>query len=231
MVKTTKQSLDESASLSQTGTKSNKAESKNVQRQNKRGAKYDKACTTIHTATKGQRVISIIEALEIIKKSAYANFDESIELHINVLEQNLKGEISLQHPTGKVIRIAVADNELIEKLEKNQIDFDVLLSTPQMMPKLTKFAKLLGPRGLMPNPKSGTVGLKIDEMVKRFSGNTLRYKTEAKAPIIHLMVGKLSHGLDKINDNILSTLTSIDKKHIQTVFLKSTMSPSIRVSF
>lgn len=196
-----------------------------------RGKRYDKIKSTLdsHIKSIGNKMLSIEESVEFLKKNSSAKFAETLELHINVAEIGLKGEVLLPHSTGKTVRIAVADEAVIEKLDKNIIDFDILVSTPAMMPKLTKYAKILGPRGLMPNPKSGTVGANTADIVQKFSGNTARYKTEAKAPIIHLIVGKLDFSSDKLVDNINAYLKSVDKKNIKSAFVSSTMSPSIEL--
>jgi large subunit ribosomal protein L1 len=169
------------------------------------------------------------EAIDLLKANKNAKFVETVELHINTVDQSVKGEVLLPHSTGKIVRIAVADEALLEKLEKSIIDFDILVTTPSMMPKLTKFAKLLGPKGLMPNPKSGTVGSNTTELVQKFSGNTLRYKSEPKAPIIHLVVGKIDRETPALVENINAILKAIDGKNIKSAYLSLTMSPSVRI--
>ncbi len=173
--------------------------------------------------------LEVKEVVELLKANKKAKFVETVELHINTVDQNIKGEVLLPHSTGKVVSIAVADDVLIEKLEKGIIDFDILVTTPSMMPKLTKFAKILGPKGLMPNPKSGTVGANTTELVQKFSGNTLRYKTESKAPIIHLVVGKIDREVSVLVENINAIIKAVDGKNIKAAYLSLTMSPSIRI--
>ena len=199
----------------------------------KKGKKYiaarNKIQTALGTKSTKQATMALNEAIALLKKNAYAKFTETVEMHINAVEMGLKGEVLLPHATGKKTRVAVVDEELLKKLEAGVIDFDILVTTPAMMPKLTKFAKLLGPRGIMPNPKSGTIGANTDEMVQKFSGNTIRYKTEPKAPIIHLIIGKMSNEETELVDNAEAILTAMGKKNIKTVFLASTMSPSVQI--
>src|SRR3989344_1754390 len=130
-------------------------------------------------------------AVALLKEISYSKFDSTVELHLVVRKDNLSANITLPHSTGKVKRVEVAGDETIKKLKDGRIDFDVLLATGDMMPKLVPFAKLLGPRGLMPNPKNGTL-IKNEKEISKFSANSITLKTEKSAPIIHTTVGKLS---------------------------------------
>jgi large subunit ribosomal protein L1 len=125
--------------------------------------------------------------------------------------------------------VAIADDKLIAEVEKGIINFDVLVAEPAMMAKLAKVAKVLGPRGLMPNPKNGTITPKPEEVAKKYAGGQINFKTEAKAPIIHLTVGKVSFGPAKLTDNIEALIAAIKKPNIVNVTLKSTMSPGLKL--
>lgn len=173
---------------------------------------------------------SLSEALKLLEKMQRKSFDETVELHINASDPKISGETSLPHGTGKKIRVAVATDDLIAEVEKGKVDFDVLLSHPQMMPKLAKVAKVLGPRGLMPNPKNGTITQNPEESAKKYEGGLVFFKTEAKAPLLHLSVGKISLGKEKLSQNIEAMLSAIKKENIQKIYLKSTMSPRIKLS-
>jgi len=203
-----------------------------VKNVSKHGKRYNKVRLSLdsHLSSTNNKMLTVEEAVEFLKKSSNTKFVETVELHINVIESGLKGEVLLPYSTGKTVRIAVADESVIEKLDKNIIDFDILVSTPAMMPKLTKYAKILGPKGLMPNPKSGTVGANTADIVQKFSGNTLRYKTEPKAPIIHMSVGKIDFTSDKLIENINTIIKSLDKKNLKSIFISTTMSPSIELN-
>ncbi|MBU4017528.1 50S ribosomal protein L1, partial [Patescibacteria group bacterium] len=164
-------------------------------------------------------------------------FDETVELHINTIEKGISGNFSLPHGTGKQIKIEIlnqAENpkhveEIVKKVETGKIDFDLLIATPDTMPRLARVARFLGPRGLMPNPKNGTITTKPDEIAKKFRGGQLNFKTEAKFPILHLIVGKVSFGEKKLTDNIRTVITAVQIKNIKNITLKSTMSPAIKV--
>lgn len=202
-----------------------------VKNVSKHGKRYNKVRLSLDSqlSSTNNKMLTVEEAVEFLKKNSNTKFVETVELHINVIESGLKGEVLLPYSTGKTVRIAVADESVIEKLDKNIIDFDILVSTPAMMPKLTKYAKILGPKGLMPNPKSGTVGANTADIVQKFSGNTLRYKTEPKAPIIHMSVGKIDFTSDKLIENINTIIKSLDKKNLKSIFISATMSPSIEL--
>lgn len=171
----------------------------------------------------------IASGIEILKKFKASKFDETVELHINVQDKGITGQVSLPHGTGKTLRIKIADEALLAEVEKGKIDFDVLIAAPSMMPKLGKVAKILGPRGLMPNPKAGTITDKPDALIEKLSKGQINYKTEAQAPLIHLSVGKLSFDGKKLEENISTVINSIGATRIQSITLKSTMSPAIRI--
>lgn len=176
-----------------------------------------------------KKLYSLADAVKILKKIKYASFDESVELHINADEKGLKGEVEFPHSTGKTVVVKVADEAIISELEQNKISFDVLVAHPSFMPKLLKFAKVLGPKGLMPNPKSGTVSPNPSEVVERFAKGSVRWKSEPKFPLIHQMVGKISFDDNQLSDNVKAFLNSVGTAHIEAVYIKTTMSPSLHL--
>jgi large subunit ribosomal protein L1 len=171
---------------------------------------------------------SLPDALELLEKSK-RGWDETVELHINTLEPGVSAITTLPHGTHKKTRVVVASDALISEIEKGKIEFDVLLADPSMMPKLAKVAKVLGPRGLMPNPKAGTITNDPEEAAKKFEQGQLRIKTEAKAAVIHVSVGKMSFGSKKLSDNIKAVVEAVKKENIKKVVVKSTQSPAIKV--
>jgi large subunit ribosomal protein L1 len=190
-----------------------------------RGDKYKKAVKLVDK----NKTYSVEEAVKLLKKMKYASFDESVEIHLNVDETGLKGEVSLPHATGKIIRIKIVDDTVLTNLEKGIIDFDLLITHPSFMPKLAKFAKVLGPKGLMPNPKAGTISLKPKDVVKKFEKGTMRWKTEAKFPLIHQMIGKISFDEKVLIENTQAFMQSVKTNHIKKAFIKNTMSPAVRL--
>lgn len=190
-----------------------------------RGKKFRKSLALVE---KG-KLYPISQAIELVKKTSYSKFIGSIEMHINVKEKGLRGTVSLPHGTGKQIRVVVADEAIIEKIQSGKIDFDILVSAPQMMPKLAKVARILGPKGLMPNPKAGTISQNPEEVAKKLSSGQMQWKTETEAPIVHIMIGKADFEDKKLSDNFEALIKAIGPEKINSVFIKATMSPSVKV--
>lgn len=175
------------------------------------------------------RFYPIKEAIALLRKVSLSRFNGAVEAHINVEEKGLSGEVLLPHGTGKKIKVAIADEKILAQIEKGKIDFDVLLAPPQMMSKLAKLGKILGPRGLMPNPKAGTVTQTPEKRAKELTKGKIHFKTEKDAPIIHLSFGKMDFKDDQLIENFRTLITSINPKKIKRVVIKSTMSPGIKV--
>lgn len=169
------------------------------------------------------------EALALLVKLQRSKFDETVELHINTIETGVSGNITLPHGTGKQIRVAIADDDLLAKVAAGKIDFDILLAKPEMMPKLARVAKILGPKGLMPNPKNATLVKDPEKAALEFKKGQINFRTELKAPIMHLIVGKMSFGSTKLAENINALIEAVKKEKIRNVTLKSTMSPGIKL--
>jgi large subunit ribosomal protein L1 len=196
-----------------------------------------KSYQKIVTLLDKSKTYKLPEALPLLEKMKRTKFDETVELHINTIEKGISGSLTLPHGTGKSTRVVIANatadpksvDELVKVIETGKIDFDVLIATPDSMPKLARVARVLGPRGLMPNPKNGTVTPKPEEVAKKFEGGQFNFKTESKFPILHLAVGKLSFGDEKLSDNIKTAIKAVKTKNIKNITLKSTMSPGIKV--
>jgi large subunit ribosomal protein L1 len=217
----------------------------------RRGKKFREAAKLIE---KG-KVYDLTEALELAVKSSPVKFDATVELHVNLsvdpkqADQNIRGTVVLPAGTGKNVRIAVFDDAKIEgidiagvenvikALEKGEINFDVLIATPAQMPKLGKYARLLGPRGLMPNPKSGTVTGDVAKAVNEAKAGRVEYRVDSTG-IVHVGIGKISFGAKKLEDNaraILQSLkaakpASVKSNYIKAVHLATTMGPSVTVT-
>ena len=222
----------------------------------RRGKKYRELAKQVD-ATK---VYSLDEALDLATKTSPTKFDASVEVHVRLgvdprqADQNVRATVALPHGTGKDVRVAVfapesdhdgakkagadivGDEAFIAQLDKEVIDFDILVATPQYMPKLGKYARLLGPRGLMPNPKAGTVATDVAAAVKDAKTGKVEYRVDKQA-IVHLSIGKVSFGASKLGDNaraFLGSLASQKPASIKGVYVKSislatTMGPGIKV--
>jgi len=200
------------------------------------------------------KTYTLSEALELATKTSTTKFDSSVELHVNLgvdprqADQNIRSSLVLPAGTGKTVRVAVfADEkaegadlagveEIVKQLEKGQINFDTLIATPANMPKLGKYARLLGPRGLMPNPKSGTVTTDVAKAVKEAKAGRVEYRVDSTG-IIHLSVGKVSFGGAKLLENATAVMDSLKSNkpqsikgiYIRAVHVTTTMGPSIKV--
>ncbi len=174
------------------------------------------------------RTYVLSEALLLVRDTSFVKFDATVEMHARIRKETFSAQVKLPHGTGKEKRVEFASEHTVQRLQDGKIDFDVLLATAEMMPKLVKFAKLLGPRGLMPNPKNGTL-VKSEEDVKKFSVATVTVKPEKAAPIIHLPVGRLSMKDSEITENIDTLIAAINPKQILSLHLSSTMGPAVKV--
>lgn len=168
------------------------------------------------------------EAVKLVKETSISKFNGSVEVHLNVNEAGLRGEVSFPHSVGKKQNIRIFDESLIKNLEKGKVDFTLLVASPAMMPKLVKFAKLLGPKGLMPNPKNGTISESPEKRVQELTGRT-QFRTEPKAPLIHMTIGKVDNKEKELIENFQALIEAVRKKNIQKAVIKATMGPGIKV--
>jgi large subunit ribosomal protein L1 len=222
----------------------------------RRGKAYRKVAEQVETG----KAYGVNDALELATKTSVGRFDSTVEMHINLgvdprqADQNIRATVALPNGTGKNIKVAVfaptdqhdaakkagadtvGEEDFLAQLDKEQLNFDILISTPQLMPKLGKYARLLGPRGLMPNPKSGTVTAKVAEAVKEAKAGRVEYRVDKQA-IVHLGIGKVSFGQEKLAENAKAFVESINSvkptglkgAYIKSVTISTTMGPGIKV--
>ncbi len=222
----------------------------------KHGKNYKNAVAKVE----GANLYSPKEAVTLSKELATAKFDETIEVAIRLgvdtrkADQNVRGSISLPHGTGKTVRVAVfaegekareaeaagADivggDELIAEVEKGMLDFDAAIATPQMMGKVGRLGRVLGPRGLMPNPKLGTVTMDVAKMVNELKAGRVEYRAD-RFGICHVAIGKASFEVQQLVENYGALLSEIIRvkpssakgKYVKTVAISSTMGPGIKV--
>jgi large subunit ribosomal protein L1 len=223
----------------------------------KKPSKRREALLKIVDATKEY---SVDEAMATLKKLKSAKFDETVEVALNLnvdprhADQMVRGSVVLPNGTGKKVRVAVfakdakADEakaagadlvgaaDLIEDIQAGKIDFDIVISTPDMMGVLGKVARVLGPKGLMPNPKTGTVTMDVTKAVENAKGGQVNFRVDKKGNI-HAGIGKISFSEDKIKENFVTLLESINKakpasskgRYITNAAISLTMSPSIKL--
>jgi large subunit ribosomal protein L1 len=238
-------------------------DSKPKQRQNptrprleRQGKNFRKAAKAVDTT----KVYSLEEAMDLAVKTSPVKFDATVELHINLrvdprhADQNIRDNFVLPQGTGKTVRVAVfadvddaataksagADiagiEEITRMLDKGSMDFDMLIATPSQMAKLGKYARALGPRGLMPNPKSGTVTTDVTKAVKEAKAGRVEYRVDSTG-IVHLGMGKVSFGKDRLLENAQAVLANIKSNkpasikgaYVKTIHVSTTMGPSVTV--
>ncbi|WP_055078967.1 50S ribosomal protein L1 [Lagierella massiliensis] len=221
----------------------------------KRGKRYQEVSKLVDKT----KIYDASEGIELLLDTAKAKFDETVELHVKLgvdsrhADQQVRGAIVLPHGTGKEVKVLVfakgakaeeaeaagADyvggDELADKIKnENWLDFDVAVATPDMMGVVGKIGRILGPKGLMPNPKSGTVTFDVEAAIKDIKAGKVEYRTE-KANIVHTPIGKVSFGKEKIEDNLDALMDAIIKakpasskgKYLRSVSISSTMGPGI----
>jgi large subunit ribosomal protein L1 len=189
------------------------------------------------------KAYTIKEAVKLVKDTSYSKFDGTFELHLIVKKAGTSASVTLPFQAGKTKKIEIADEGTIKKLTEGKIDFDVLIATPAIMPKLVPFARILGPKGLMPNPKNGTL-VSDPKKAQGFSANSTTLKTEparnasasvaggkeAQFGLIHTVVGKVGQDEKELAANIEAVLKALGgEKQIVRVYAKATMGPSVRI--
>ena len=218
----------------------------------KRGKKYQEALKLVDRSKR----YNLAEAVELVKKTNTAKFDATVEVafKLNIdprkAEQNLRGAVSLPNGTGKTVRVLViaksakaqealaagaGDTEYLEKIKEGWFEFDTIIATPDMMGELGKLGRVLGPKGLMPNPKTGTVTMNIEQTVKEFKAGKVEYRTDK---VGNVQVGKISFSNEKLAENIAAIYRQIMRikpqtvkgVYIQNLTVTSTMGPGIKVS-
>lgn len=223
----------------------------------KHGKKYEEAAKQVDSAA----LYEPSDALELVKKAASAKFDETVEVAVRLgvdprhADQQLRGAVVLPHGTGKTAKVLVfakgekhkeaeaagADyvgaEELVEKIQGGWFDFDVVVATPDMMGTVGKLGRVLGPKGLMPNPKTGTVTFEVERAVNEIKAGKIEYRTD-KAGIIHAPIGKVSFELDKLKENFEVLLETLIKAkpaaakgtYLKSITLSSTMGPGVKIN-
>ncbi|MCL2869362.1 50S ribosomal protein L1 [Candidatus Saccharibacteria bacterium] len=222
----------------------------------RRGKKYQTASKKLEPG----KIYSLADALKLATETNPTKFDATVEAHVRLnvdprqADQNIRATVNLPNGNGKTVRVAVfapeteskaaleagadkaGDEDFLRQLDKGVIDFDVLISTPAYMPKLGKYARTLGPKGLMPNPKAGTVSANVLKAVKEAKAGKVEYRVD-KQSIVHLGIGKVSFGADKLLANARIFMDSlmankpatIKGSYVQSVNISTTMGPGIKV--
>lgn len=217
----------------------------------RRGKKYREAAKNIEVG----KAYTVAEAVALAQKTSTVKFDASVELHVNLsvdprhADQNIRDNLVLPAGTGKTVRVAVLSDDavnnadlsgvdtILKELEKNIINFDILVATPANMAKLGKYARTLGPRGLMPNPKSGTVTTDVQKAVDQAKAGRVEYRVDSTG-IVHVAAGKTSFTAAQLQENVRALLTSMKNNkpasvkgtYVKAIHLTTTMGPSITIA-
>lgn len=222
----------------------------------RRSKKYQSAAKKVEAG----KIYSLSEAVALAVETSTTKFDSSVEIHVRLgvdprqADQNIRTTVTLPHGTGKAIRVAVfapedqhaaakkagadvvGDEEFLKQLDKGTIDFDILVATPAYMPRLGKYARVLGPKGLMPNPKSGTVSADVAKATTEAKAGKVEYRVDKQATI-HLSVGKVSFGAAKLEENARAFFASLQSQkpsslkgqYVLSTAIATTMGPGIKV--
>ena len=224
----------------------------------KHGKRYKALAGKVDTS----KVYSVDEAAALMKDLASAKFDESVEVHVRLgidpkkSDQNVRGTVALPHGTGKTVRVLaltkgdgvgaaeaagadfVGGDELIQRIAEGWLDYDAVVATPDMMAAIgSKLGRILGPRGLLPNPKSGTVGLNIGDIVKSLKAGQIEFRND-KTGVVHAPIGKASFEPAKLAENLKAFQVALEAAKpgaakgvfMKSIFLTTTMGPSVKVS-
>lgn len=232
-------SSDENQKTDKKESHTAKQDKENQEKKAKHSKKYQQSREKVDKS----RLYPLGEAIDLAKEVSYSKFEGTIEAHINTSAKNIRGLVSLPYSAGKSLRVAamgkgaqecgadvVVTEEMLPELEKGKIGFDVLVVTPDQMTKIARLARVLGPRGLMPNPKNGTISPDLKKAVSELQGGKTEYKTQKDSKVIHLSVGKVSQDSEEIYDNIKTLFQFIGKSKIKKITLAPTMGPGVRVN-
>jgi large subunit ribosomal protein L1 len=228
----------------------------------KHGKKYQEALQKLHEALgpNGTSGLPPMRACEVVRDTSTARFDASVEAHVRLgvdprqADQMVRGTVSLPNGTGKSLRVLcfvggdkakeaqdagadyVGGDDLVERIRQGWTEFDVAIATPDMMSKVGPLGKILGPRGLMPNPKSGTVTFDVGRAVREVKGGRVEFRTD-RWGIVHVAIGKVSFPQDKLHENLAALVEALVRnkpssskgQYLKTLYLSATMGPSVPV--
>ena len=190
-----------------------------------RGKKYQAAKKLIDVT----KYYPLSEAVQLVKKTSISKFEGKVEAHVTIFDIGNVGEITFPHLETASKKVVILNDTILAELKEGNINFDILIATPSTMPKLLPLAKILGPKGLMPNPKNGTLTEKPEDSLKKLSVAKTILKTEKKAPVVHIIVGKVSQKEEEIIANVEELIKTIKINKIKKLALCATIGPCVKV--
>ncbi|PIR61517.1 MAG: hypothetical protein COY81_00935 [Candidatus Pacebacteria bacterium CG_4_10_14_0_8_um_filter_43_12] len=206
------------------GTQEEQTTEKKAKKEHKRSKKY----ASVRSLVDKTKLYDAFAAVELVKKLSYSKFVGTVTADVVVKDIGTQVDVAFPHSTGKVLRVVIATDELLKDIEAGKIEFDILLSQPAMVPKLAKFARILGPKGLMPNPKNGTITPNPELRKKELESGKVTFKTEKKQAVMHITLGKASMETKDLVENVHTLIEALGLK-ASKLTLTSTMSPAVKV--
>jgi large subunit ribosomal protein L1 len=190
-----------------------------------RGKKYQASKKLIDV----NKYYPLKEAIDLVKKTSFSKFDGKVEAHVTVYDIGNVGEIVFPHLETASKKVVILNDTILAEIKDGKVNFDIIIATPSTMPKLLPFARILGPKGLMPNPKNGTLTDNPESIVKKLSAAKTIIKTEKKSPVIHIIVGKVSQTEKELEANVSELIKVISPNKIKKLALCATMGPCVKV--
>lgn len=190
-----------------------------------RGKKYQAAKKKIDV----NKYYPLKDAVKLMQETSISKFDGRVEAHINVVAEGDLGEIVFPHLEAVGKKVVILNDAILAEIKAGKLNFDILIATPVTMPKLLPFARSLGPKGLMPNPKNGTLTDKPEDAVKKLSVAKTIIRTEKKAPVVHILVGRVSQPASEIAANIAKLIEVVTAQKIKKLAICATMGPSVKI--
>ncbi len=242
-------STEDSTVETQPATVEEEAKPKKKQKPGKRKKVRSKKYQATRELVDKTKSFPIEEAVLLAQKSSYSKYDGTFEIHLNSKLKNLRGFVSLPYASGKQIKVLVfgsdedlglkpgeekdgvtlGTDETIAEIQKGKISFDILITSPQWMPKITPLARFLGPRGLMPNPKNNTITDRLAAAVKDIQSGKMEYKSEANGKVIHLAIGKVSQPKEELVANVKALMMTVGKTKVSKITLSPSLGMGVKV--
>jgi len=194
--------------------------------------KRERSAKYVHARSMVDRTqfYTLADAIELVKRTSYSAFDGTITAHINLKKELKPTDLSMPFQAGKKVRVGIIDDAMLAEFDAGKFEYDVLVTTPEMMRKVAKYARVLGPKGLMPNPKTGTITTDPESKKAALEGGSMTIRSEKKAPLLHVSVGKTSQPTTEIVANVEALIAAVKAPIIVKITIAPTMGPGVKVA-